>query len=240
MLSRRPDRLSASSAGGAVRLTCGRTLAGSGPQADCRATRTDSSTSNATKVSTSAASVNVVAIDATTCTECSPKRSTVESNPVADDESPICLRRRSRPLDVASDEACESSGHPRGPINPGRLPRDAFMTTRAPPSAGITPVKHYLHNTRRRTGLQLKLVPARARRGAAKTLGFSINVIPLISFAAAGASGKYQCPQGRARASRGRNLLKLAPPPRYHAGSQGTTSHAQRHRIARTAAVVRH
>jgi hypothetical protein len=116
----------------------GGAIASIGLEAERCARRTDSSTSSNARVSSSAAS-STACVAATTCTECSPKRSTVESNPACDESSELRWRRtRARSM--------LRQMKPRGPtaIRLGRRARteDRDQSVRLlPPPAGITPEK---------------------------------------------------------------------------------------------------
>jgi len=118
VLSQRADGSSASRPGGAMRHMRAGTIASIGLEADRCTRRTDSSTSSMARVSTSAAS-SIACIAATTCTECSPKRSTVESNPAGDESRELRVTTLVRSM-LRQMKPRRVSGHPLGPPHPGR------------------------------------------------------------------------------------------------------------------------
>jgi len=81
-----------------------------------------------------------------TCTECSPKRSTVESNPAGEESHELVDRLVVRSM-LRQMKPQRAGNHPLGPPHPGRLPRQ--VSRLISPSAGITPENTTFHNTRR-------------------------------------------------------------------------------------------
>ena len=81
-----------------MRLMRDGTIASIGREADRCTRRTDSSTSSVARVSTSAASSAACVAATVTCTECSPKRSTVESNPAGDESWSMVVKTRVRSM----------------------------------------------------------------------------------------------------------------------------------------------